>query len=57
MTAPSVARRLARFARGLSLAEIPPAVIDQAQLLALDTLGSCLASSTMDFGQSVLDTA
>jgi 2-methylcitrate dehydratase PrpD len=54
---PSVARRLARFARGLTLAEIPRAVIDQAQLLALDTLGSCLASSTMDFGRAVLDTA
>jgi 2-methylcitrate dehydratase PrpD len=57
VTAPSVARRLARFALGLKIAEIPPAVIDQANLLALDTLGSCLASSTMDFGQAVLDTA
>jgi 2-methylcitrate dehydratase PrpD len=57
MTTPSVARRLARFARGLTLADLPPAVIDQAQLLALDTLGSCLASSTMDFGRAVLDTA
>ncbi|HMH53031.1 MAG TPA: MmgE/PrpD family protein [Candidatus Acidoferrum sp.] len=57
MSTPSVARRLARFARGLKLADVPPAVIDQAQLLALDTLGSCLASSTMDFGRAVLDTA
>jgi 2-methylcitrate dehydratase PrpD len=57
MTTPSVARRLARFARGLRLAELPGAVVDQAQLLALDTLGSCLASSTMDFGAAVLDTA
>ena len=57
MSGPSVARRLARFARGLQLADVPPAVVDQAQLLALDTLGSCLASSTMDFGRAVLDTA
>ena len=57
MTALSVARRLARFACGLRLADMPPAVIAQAELLALDTLGSCLASSTMDFGASVLDTA
>jgi 2-methylcitrate dehydratase PrpD len=57
VTAPSVARRLARFALALELKAIPPAVVDQAQLLALDTLGSCLASSTMDFGRAVLDTA
>jgi 2-methylcitrate dehydratase PrpD len=57
MTAASVARRLARFSRGLRLADMPAAVIAQAELLALDTLGSCLASSTMDFGVAVLDTA
>jgi len=57
VTAPSVARRLARFALGLELADVPRAVVDQAQLLTLDTLGSCLASSTMDFGRAVLDTA
>ena len=57
MTAPSVARSLARFVRDLRLADIPPPVVAQAQLLALDTLGSCLASSTMDFGRAVLDTA
>jgi len=57
MTSPSVSRRLARFVLGLRIADLPPAVIDQAQLLALDTLGSCLASSTMDFGRAVLDTA
>ena len=54
---PSVARRLARFARGLRFDDLPSPVIAQAQLLALDTLGSCLASSTMDFGRAVLDTA
>jgi 2-methylcitrate dehydratase PrpD len=57
VTTPSVSRRLARFALGLRLAQLPQAVVDQAQLLALDTLGSCLASSTMDFGRAVLDTA
>jgi 2-methylcitrate dehydratase PrpD len=57
LSAPSVARRLVRFARGLRLADVPAAVVDQAQLLALDTLGSCLASSTMDFGHAALETA
>ena len=57
MTTVSVARRLARFVRGLRLDDVPAPVVAQAQLLALDTLGSCLASSTMDFGRSVLDTA
>jgi len=57
MTTVSVARRLARFVRGLRLGDLPAPVVAQAQLLALDTLGSCLASSTMDFGRSVLDTA
>jgi 2-methylcitrate dehydratase PrpD len=52
-----VARRLARFAGRLRLDNVPRPVIAQAQLLALDTLGSCLASSTMDFGRAVLDTA
>jgi 2-methylcitrate dehydratase PrpD len=55
VTPPSVARRLARFARGLRIDDVPADVLAQAQLLALDTLGSCLASSTMDFGRSVLD--
>jgi len=49
----SAARRLARFVLGLRLRELPPAVVGQATLLSLDTLGSCLASSTMDFGAAV----
>src|SRR5262245_9474660 len=57
MTNVSAARRLARFIRGLSLGAIPPVVVDRATLLALDTLGSCLASSTMDFGRAVTATA
>jgi 2-methylcitrate dehydratase PrpD len=57
LTRPSVARRLARFVRALRFGELPAPVVDQAHLLALDTLGSCLASSTMDFGGAVLATA
>ena len=57
MTTDSVARRLARFVRQLRLDDLPLPVVAQAQLLALDTLGSCLASSTMDFGHAVLDSA
>ena len=53
----SAARRLARFALGVRLADLPPAVVDQAALLSLDTLGSCLASSTEDFGASVIRVA
>jgi 2-methylcitrate dehydratase PrpD len=44
---------IGRFARGLSLAEIPQGVVDKAKLVLLDTLGVALASSTMDFGAMV----
>jgi 2-methylcitrate dehydratase PrpD len=37
----------------LSLAAIPPSVVDKAKLVFLDTLGVALASSTMDFGGMV----
>ncbi|HUG35543.1 MAG TPA: MmgE/PrpD family protein [Candidatus Limnocylindrales bacterium] len=57
MTEASAARRLARFALGLRLRDLPPAVVEQAKLLTLDTLGSCLASSTMDFGRAVIRAA
>ena len=53
----SAARHLARFVTRLTPDAIPSRVIDQATLLALDTLGSCVASSTMDFGRSVIATA
>jgi 2-methylcitrate dehydratase PrpD len=56
VTLPSAARRLARFVCGLRLDDLPPAVIAQAQLLALDALGSCLASSVEDFGRAALAT-
>jgi 2-methylcitrate dehydratase PrpD len=54
---PSAARRLARFVVGLSLDDVPPPVAAKAALLALDTLGSCLASSRYDFGRAVRETA
>jgi len=41
---------IGRFARDLRLADVPPAVVDKAKLVFLDTLGIALASSTMDFG-------
>ena len=53
----SVARRFARFVSGVSLDAVPAAVGAQATLLALDTLGSCLASSREDFGRSVTEAA
>ncbi len=55
--ADAVARRLARFVRALSLDRIPTPIVERARLLTLDTLGSCLASSTMDFGAAVMRTA
>src|SRR5262249_19625651 len=54
---PSVARRYARFALGLALADIPAPVVEKASLLVLDTLGSCLASSREEFGRAVLEAA
>ena len=49
--------KVGAFARGLSLDDIPREVRDKAKLILLDTLGIALASSTMDFGQMVLDVA
>ena len=53
---PSAARRFARFALG-SLRDLPAPVVDQAALLALDVLGSCLASSRQDFGHAIVQAA
>ncbi|MGH7275802.1 MAG: MmgE/PrpD family protein [Candidatus Rokuibacteriota bacterium] len=54
---PSAARRLARFVAGLRLDDVPTPVVAKATLLALDTLGSCLASTRYDFGRAVRETA
>jgi 2-methylcitrate dehydratase PrpD len=53
----SVARRFARFVSSLTLDDVPPVVAARACLLALDTLGSCLASSREDFGRAVIQAA
>ena len=57
MPHPSVARRYARFVRGLGLDQVPVPVVAKATSLAIDTLGSCLASSREEFGRAVLAAA
>ena len=52
-----IARRYARFVRELSLDDVPAPVVDTAALLALDTIGSGLASCREDFGRAVLQAA
>jgi 2-methylcitrate dehydratase PrpD len=56
-TDPSAARRLARFALGRGLDEVPGPVVSRAALLALDTLGNALAATAEDFGRAALDVA
>jgi 2-methylcitrate dehydratase PrpD len=46
-----------RFVDGLDLGQVPPAVVEKAKLVFLDTLGIALASSTMEFGAMVLSVA
>jgi 2-methylcitrate dehydratase PrpD len=53
----TAARRLARFVIGLSLDDVPSRVVEQATLLALDTLGNGLAACRDDFGRAVLEVA
>ena len=48
---------IGRFAGGLRLADVPPAVVQKAKLVFLDTLGIALASSTMDFGLMAINVA
>jgi 2-methylcitrate dehydratase PrpD len=48
---------IGRFAGGLRLADVPPAVVEKAKLVFLDTLGIALASSTMDFGLMAINVA
>jgi 2-methylcitrate dehydratase PrpD len=49
--------KLGTFVRELALADVPADVRQKAKLVFLDALGIALASSTMDFGRMVLDTA
>jgi 2-methylcitrate dehydratase PrpD len=53
----TAARRLARFAAGLRLDDVPAGVAGRAALLVLDTLGNALAAAREDFGRAVLDVA
>jgi len=53
----SAARRLARFVVALEFDDVPAAVVGRAALLALDTLGCCLAASRYDFGRAARTTA
>ena len=48
---------IGRFAGELKLADVPPAVVEKAKLVFLDTLGIALASSTMDFGLMAISVA
>ena len=56
-SSPSVARRFARFVSAVRLDDVPPVVAARACLLALDTLGSCLASSRQAFGGAATQAA
>jgi 2-methylcitrate dehydratase PrpD len=53
----SYSESIGKFAAGLKLADVPPAVVEKAKLVFLDTLGVALASSTMDFGGMVTKVA
>jgi 2-methylcitrate dehydratase PrpD len=53
----TAARRLARFVAGLTLDAIPPPVVGNATLLALDTLGNGLAAAGEEFGRAALEVA
>ena len=53
----SASRRLARFVLGLRLDDVPAPVVARARLLALDTLGNCLAASGEAFARAVVETA
>lgn len=43
----SAARRLARFVVALEPKDLPVSVVEKTRLLALDTLGCCLAAVLM----------
>lgn len=45
---------LARFAHGMTVRDIPAPVLHKAKLLVLDTLGICISSTRLPFGQDAL---
>lgn len=55
VTAPAL--MLAEFAAGLTLADIPPLVLDRAKLLILDALGCAIASNAYPFSHSAVAAA
>jgi len=57
MAPTSAARHYARFVRALTLDAVPAPVAARARVLALDIVGSCLASSREDFGRAAIETA
>ncbi len=50
----TIAQRLAQFSESLRFEDIPPAVIEKAKRLVLDTIGVSIGSTRIDFGQSAL---
>ena len=48
---------IGQFAGELKIADVPPAVVEKAKLVFLDTVGIALASSTMDFGLMAINVA
>lgn len=50
----TIAERLTQFSYDLSYDGIPPAVVDKTKHLILDTVGVCLGSTRIDFGQAAL---
>ncbi|MEO6163855.1 MAG: MmgE/PrpD family protein [Candidatus Binatia bacterium] len=53
----SYSAQIGQFAGDLKLVDVPPAAVEKAKLVFLDTLGVALASSTMDFGAMVTKVA
>ena len=53
----SASRRLARFVVDLALTDVPAPVVEKAGLLALDTLGCCVAAARYDFARAARATA
>ncbi len=50
----TIAEKIAAFSDGLTFEDIPSTVIEKTKDLMLDTLGICVSSSRMDFGEAAL---
>ncbi|NIM99087.1 MAG: hypothetical protein GTO24_13700 [candidate division Zixibacteria bacterium] len=51
----TIAERITEFCQALDYDSIPSNVVEKTKDLILDTLGICVASSKLDFGQSILN--